>query len=121
MISKAFDKSIELINLTVTVYMIVQGLGLYWLTLPLSASHLMSNTLLPFSPYVLGNFIRPLGEKTYVHQLHGHTVAILRWTCACTHKRLLRSHAPPMLTGLWLCKHDRVRCVFIRPKSENCQ
>ena len=56
-ISTAFNKSVELINLTVTMYMVMQGLCTSWITE--SGLYLISR--LRSSSDVLGNAIRPLG------------------------------------------------------------
>jgi hypothetical protein len=58
-ISRDFHKSVELINLTVTMYMVMQGLCTPWPYCIRFVPHQSHSAL--FSSDVLGNAIRPLG------------------------------------------------------------
>ena len=101
-ISSAFHKSTELINLTVTVYMVVQGICAFS---KLSIQMYMYILIRGCSAHVLGYPVRPLGQTAYVHRLHDSPFRCLRGTSSRPHGCLLVTHGPSVFASGWFCQH----------------
>jgi hypothetical protein len=99
-IANAFHTSVELINVTVTVYMVLQGIC----TLPLS--HYASRIHAFRSAHVMGHPLRPCGSTSHVFGLSRPPVHILRWDGASAYERVLAPSAAAVFPSCWFRKYD---------------
>ena len=107
-ISAAFHKSVELINLTVTMYMVMQGLCKPFPFLIIRCIF-TSIPRLWFSSDGLGNTIRSLRTQTNYVRLSSNSFIVLCRTCTSPDIRLLVVDALTMHPGRRICKH---RCPW---------
>lgn len=104
-IADAFSKPIELINLTVTAYMVLQGVCK--LRCLLEPQFLFDNPA-AFSSYDLGFVIgslrtTPDHSRMLVDPEHG-----LRWSCLGSNIKLLGIDVALLHTSRWIREHNRV-------------
>ena len=106
----AFHKSTELINLTITIYMVMQGLcERYVLRVNVSLQHLSRLV----STHGLGNLVGPLGTQTDVHWLHDYARCILRRFGFSADFGVLAPHASPLFASFRVSEHRSARYAVV--------
>lgn len=110
-LARVFHKSTELINLTVTVYMVLQGAC----ELSARARRATPSVESDFdrSAYAMGSNGRPRWEATHLPGVSSHTFAVLRRTGTGSYIRLLAPHALALHSGCRVCKHCCPWYVFL--------